>query len=49
MGPPKDLKPETLKVYFDTLFKGMSDYLKKEVDWKIENYIEYTQNNQPSR
>ena len=43
------LKPETLKVYFDTLFKKMSDHLKEEVDWKIENYIEYVQNNQPPR
>jgi hypothetical protein len=49
MNPPKDLKPETLKVYFDTLFKKMSDHLKEEVNWKIENYIEYVQNNQPPR
>ena len=50
MNPPKDLKPETLKVYFDTLLKKMSDHLKEEVEWKIENYIEYVQNNsQPPR
>ena len=39
--PPKDLKNETLKKYFDTLFKKINDFLKENVNDVIERYLEY--------
>lgn len=41
MSPPKDLKNETLKKYFDTLLKKIDDFLKENVNDIIERYLEY--------